>query len=167
MNFGSISFIISVPVHLQSIAAYSVSGSITLSDIHDGVDQILETTSGSIKTDNANNLSASTASGAVKFIFSGRELKINTLSGSINGDISNIEANGSIELISISGSINMDVFNDLDATLNLSSISGSINCDFPVITSNHTDNKLLGTIGNGSIPLRISTTSGSISIKKM
>jgi DUF4097 and DUF4098 domain-containing protein YvlB len=127
----------------------------------------LETISGSIKTDNANNLSAGTVSGAVKFVFSGRELKINTLSGSIHGDIPDIETNGSLELSSISGSINISVFDGLDAVIDLSSISGSINCDFKVITSSHTENKIIGTIRNGAIPITISTTSGSISIKKL
>ena len=73
---------------------------------------------------------------------------------------------GSLGLRSVSGSVELKAFDGLDAALDLHSVSGNISCDFPITVVEQKRNRLRGTIGQGSIPLEIGTTSGRISVEK-
>jgi DUF4097 and DUF4098 domain-containing protein YvlB len=164
---GSVSFEIYVPLGLKYVSAKSVSGSIRLTGIPGGIDQELGTTSGAIETDNAADLAATSVSGSVVFTFSGKDLQVETVSGSIRGDMPAIEANGSVKIGSVSGSVRLAVFQGIDARVDLHSVSGSVASELPVSVTQSKRNRLEGTIGDGTVPLEIGTTSGSIRITKL
>jgi len=159
---GSVSFEVSVPSRITAIRAKSVSGDINLRQVSSKVDQTLQTVSGRIETDDAADLDINSISGSVKFGFSGANLSANTVSGRIEGEIRPAADTGKIKIGSVSGSVKIDALGTLDARLSLHSVSGSVNCDLPITNVSAERNRIEGTLGKGSIPVDIGTTSGSI-----
>jgi hypothetical protein len=166
MSRGSISFRVSIPKSVKLIDAHSVSGSITVSGVQPGIDQVLGTVSGSVSTSDAGDLDASSTSGSIEFNFAGKDLKANTVSGSINGDIDSVEPAGSVRLRSVSGSVQVAAFANLQASVSLSSLSGGVSCGFPITIEEQKRNSLKGKIGSGAVPVDISTVSGRIRIDR-
>lgn len=164
---GTVIFEIFIPSGMQRIAARSVSGSVRLSGMPDGIDQDLGTTSGEIETDNAVDLEAASISGSIIFSFSGKVLQIKTVSGRIQGEIRDLGSGGSVKIHSVSGAVRLAAYPGLDARINLHSVSGSVSSELPVTVTQSKRNRLEGTIGQGSIPLEVGTTSGSIRITKL
>jgi DUF4097 and DUF4098 domain-containing protein YvlB len=164
---GSVSFQISVPDNIRSISANSISGSIDLNGMNPGVDQDLSTISGSITTDNSADLDLRTISGSINFVFSGKKVKANSTSGRISGKILAIDDGGSIDIGAVSGSVALGIFKEFDASVKLHSVSGSVKSDFPVMVTTSKRNTIMGTIGEGRIPINIGTTSGSIRLTKL
>jgi len=166
-NAGMVSFQIVVPKGMKIIDAHSVSGSISVTGIETGIDQRLSTISGGIRTDRAGDLDASTTSGSIHFTSRGLSLNVRTVSGSIDGTIEALGPGGSAHLSAVSGSVSVSAFAGLDAAVSLHSLSGRVSCDFPVAITEQKNNRLSGTIGNGSASLDAGTVSGSISISRM
>jgi len=166
-NSGTVSFSIQIPRGVKAIEARSVSGSITVKPVEQGMEQNLTTISGSIYASQAGNLEASTTSGEIQFDSAGSRLNARSISGSINGRINALDKGGSAHLSTISGSVTLYVFPGLDAALDLHSLSGRVSCDFPVTISEQRNNRLQGKVGAGSADLEAGTTSGGISIKKL
>lgn len=164
-RFGSVDFDISVPRRIARLSLHNVSGEIDVEGVPGVVAKELGTVSGSIKSSGAGDLSAKTTSGSIEFGFSGDALQASTVSGKIQGAIDSLGARGA-DLGTVSGSVEVQAFAALDATLDLRSLSGSITCDFPVTIREQTRGRLRGTVGKGAVPLSVSTTSGSIRIRK-
>jgi DUF4097 and DUF4098 domain-containing protein YvlB len=166
MRPGSINFSITLPRGVTSVFAHTVSGSVKVRDVEPGVSQRLESVSGGISTSRAADLQAHTTSGSIDFVFAGRDLEARSISGAIDGTIDSIERGGSVRIGTISGSVDVDAPPSLDARLTLRSTSGSVSCGFPVTVLTQNRNSLEGTVGGGSIPVEITSTSGSISLRK-
>lgn len=165
-NQGTVSFEIFIPERVGHIRAESVSGSIELFGIHPGVCQELRTVSGRIFTDLSSDLTVESTSGSITFLFQGRMLTAQTVSGSIGGTISNIEPGASMELGSVSGSIKIRADERFSAEVSLRSVSGRISCDFPMTVQREERGRLEGKIGEGLGSLKVKTTSGAIQIGK-
>jgi DUF4097 and DUF4098 domain-containing protein YvlB len=165
-NLGTVSFRMTVPAGVKVIEAHSVSGSIDVTGVSPGVDQVLSTVSGSVSTERARNLDVYSTSGHISFSSSGSTLSARSVSGSIDGTIDSLPAGGTARVSTVSGSVSLTAFAALDAALALHSVSGSVSCDFPVTISEQKRNRLNGKIGSGSATVDIGTVSGSISIAK-
>ena len=165
LRSGPISYSVQIPAGVKSIVAHSVSGSITL-NTDPGIEQRLDTISGSISTSIASDLHASSTSGMIRFASTGRTVDLRTVSGAIEGRIESLEAGGSVNAGSVSGSVDLSAFPALDASINLHSVSGSVSCAFPVTVSQQKNNTLQGQIGRGSASIDVGTVSGSIDIRK-
>lgn len=163
---GTIEFSVTVPKSVTIVRAHSVSGSLTVRDVGPGVDQWLNTVSGSITTDGARDLHAGTTSGSIDFVSAGKSLEARSISGSITGAIDSLEKGGSVSMRTVSGSVSVSAFDGLDASVDLRSVSGTVSCDFPVSVTTQKRTQLQGRIGQGSIPVEIRTTSGGISISR-
>lgn len=161
----SISFTVTVPRSVKVLRARTVSGTIRVQGMP-AADQWLDSVSGSIATDGAADLHVSSTSGSVDFVFAGRVLDGRTVSGSLEGSIDAVDRGGSVSLRSVSGSVRALAFEGLDATVDLRSVSGSVSCDFPLTVVEQKRTRLAGRIGQGSVPLQVSTTSGTIRIAK-
>ncbi len=161
----SISFTVTVPRSVKIVRAHSVSGSVRVRGAGT-TDQWLQTVSGSIATDGSADLHVSSTSGSVDFAFAGKILDGRTVSGSLEGTVDAVGAGGSIDLRSVSGSVRVRAFDGLDASVDLHSVSGSVSCDFPLTLVEQKRTRLSGRIGQGSVPVRISTTSGTIRVGK-
>jgi DUF4097 and DUF4098 domain-containing protein YvlB len=164
--FGSVSFDINVPSSIKEIRANNISGDISIENMGAGVDQVLETVSGRIDTERSGDLKAKSISGSIHFTSAGKTLDINSTSGRVQGEILGLEPGGSVEIDTISGAVALEVFSGFDADLRLQSVSGSISCDFPVEIVEQKRNKLLGTVGHGTVPFEVKTVSGRISIER-
>lgn len=165
--FGSVSFDLKIPSSIKEIRANNISGTIELSDIGSGVDQVLETVSGRIETERSADLRAKSISGSIGFVSEGgRKLDISSTSGRVQGQILSLDPSGSVEIGTISGGVDLEAFSGLDAALKLQSVSGSISCNFPVQIMEQKRNKLEGTIGNGSVPFEVRTVSGRITLSQ-
>ncbi len=165
--FGSVSFDLKIPSSVKEIRANNISGKIEIKDMGSGVNQVLETVSGRIETGRSANLRAKSISGSIEFVSEGgRKLDISSTSGRVQGQILSLDPSGSVEIGTVSGSVDLEVFSGLDAALKLQSISGSISCDFPVQISEQRRNKLEGTVGDGSVPFKVKTVSGRITLSQ-
>ncbi len=164
-NIGSISFEVFVPDTVARISAESVSGNIELEGMQRSISQNLKTVSGRIETDNSADLATESTSGSITFRFSGKNLTARTVSGRIGGTLTDVIPGGSLDLGSVSGSIHLYTDKKLNAAVSLKSISGSVSCEHPMTMSIKKKNQLEGKIGDGTIPLHVKTTSGSIKIK--
>lgn len=162
--FGSVSFDLKIPSSIGEIHANNISGRITVTNVESGINQVLETVSGRIDTERSGDLRAKSVSGSIDFVFEGKRLDLHSTSGRVKGQILALDPSGSVEIDTISGGISLDIFPELDADLRLQSVSGSINCDFPVDIREKKRNKLEGTVGKGSVPFRVQTVSGRISL---
>ena len=156
-----------MPKSVTIVRAHSVSGSLTVRDVGPGVDQWLNTVSGSITTDGARDLQSGTTSGSIDFVSAGKALEARSISGSITGAIDSLEKGGSVSMRTVSGSVSVSAFDGLDASVDLRSVSGTVSCDFPVSVTTQKRTQLQGRIGQGSVPVEIRTTSGGISINKL
>lgn len=164
---GSISFELNIPIEtVEKLSAKSISGMVICSNMSPNADLDLQSTSGRIETDNANDLFVKSISGSVDFIFNGGNLDINTTSGRIEGMIQSIEPDGKIDLRSVSGSVRIAAPDGFGARVDLRSVSGSVSTEFPVKVHSSKRNSLEGTIGDGGVDVDIDTTSGSIKIRK-
>ncbi len=163
---GSIAFEIYVPEKITHIGAESVSGDIEITDVVSGISQELKTVSGKIETSRTADFIARSTSGMIIFHFSGKKLSVRTVSGDIRGTITALKRGSDVNLVSVSGSVQVEADRDLNADVSLSSVSGSISCDFPLSVILKKKNRLEGKIGNGNIRFNVSTTSGSIQIRK-
>ncbi len=162
---GSISYSVTIPKGVKVITAHSVSGSITL-QTDPGLEQSLDTISGSISTAIATDLHATSTSGMIRFASSGNTVDLRTVSGAIEGRIESLGAGGSVHAGTVSGSVSLGAFAALDASINLHSVSGAVSCAFPVTVSQQKNNTLQGQIGRGSASIDVGTVSGSIDIRK-
>jgi hypothetical protein len=162
--FGSVSFDIKVPSSIKEIRVNNISGDISIENTGAGVDQVLETVSGRIDTERSGDLKAKSISGSIHFASTGKTLDINSTSGRVHGEILSLEPGSSVEIDTISGAVDLEVFSGFDADLQLQSVSGSISCDFPVEIIEQKRNKLVATVGNGTVPFEVKTVSGKISI---
>lgn len=167
MSAGTVSFDITLPKGVTTIEAHSVSGSVTVRDVPAGMDQTLSTISGSISTSLARNLEASSTSGSVQFVFAGNRLDAHTVSGSIEGQVQSLDRGGSISMRTVSGSVDVGAFPGLDASVSLQSVSGGVSCDFPLTATQQRRNSLEGMIGTGAGRVEVTTTSGTITVRRM
>jgi hypothetical protein len=164
-RFGSVDFDISVPRRIGRVSVHNTSGAVEVSGLPGPADQELVTVSGAISTAAQGNLTARTTSGALELDFSGDSLRASTVSGRIRATVRSLGSRGA-ELGTISGSVEVDADAALDAALNLHSLSGSISCDFPVTIREQSRGTLKGDVGKGTTPFSVSTTSGSIKVRK-
>lgn len=163
----SVSFEVKIPASVESISANNVSGEIRIGDIGTSVDQELRTVSGRIRSGSSHNLTATSVSGSIRFVTSGKYLKLGTTSGSIEGEILGLEPSGSVKINSVSGSVELAAFPELDALVELKSVSGTITCGFPLQLISGKKNHLEGRIGAGSIPFHVETVSGGIALDRL
>jgi DUF4097 and DUF4098 domain-containing protein YvlB len=163
---GTVSFQIVIPAGVKVVEAHSVSGAITLREVGADVDETLATVSGSVETNAARNLEASTTSGGIRFAMSGARLNVHSVSGSITGSATGFGAGSSATLSTVSGSVSLGVSGTMDATVSLHSVSGQVSCAFPVTIVSQKRNRLDGKIGSGAGSIDAGTVSGSISITR-
>ena len=147
----AIDFVISVPKTFESINAQTVTGSIELSRLEQVTDLDLECTTGSINGD-----------------FSCQDIHCKVVTGGINLTLNNLPKDHNINLTSVTGGITLNAPANLDSEVNLQAVTGSIHTDFGVTTQGEIKrNHLEGTIGNGKGMISISTTTGSITLKRL
>ncbi|MBN2069321.1 MAG: DUF4097 family beta strand repeat protein [Opitutales bacterium] len=158
----------------------TVSGDVTLTDLLGDVDA--NTVSGDIK---ARSISGSFYSESVSGDIQTEQISKDATAESVSGDISLVTSKGNINLETVSGDIHLrmieepfavnveSVSGDVDFEckkamnfkINLESMSGEMDCQYPLSNMSKKDDHLIGTLGEGTVPIDIETVSGNIRIK--
>ncbi len=165
---GWIALTVKIPSTTAELRAASVSGAVRIigdSEALSGINQELKTTSGSLSSDGAGNLNASSVSGAVRFRAYGSRVEAETVSGAIRGSVLNKE-NGQIRLSSVSGSVTLGLSEAWAGEVSLRSVSGSLHSALPLILESQDRTRLTGRLNQGNGTASLKTTSGAVSLEK-
>ena len=154
---------------LNDIRVHATSGSIVLKDIESNIDA--ETSSGGISIDNSQgNISASCSSGDIKIVEAqGTVESLRTSSGKIYVELEEVDEDASqMSLQSSSGDISLFLPADIDAEVDIRTTSGRISTDFRITVEGTSEkNELQGIVGAGGILIRLSATSGDVSLRSL
>lgn len=113
-------------------------------------------------------LHASSVSGDVQIKEVSGSVSASSVSGGVKVDITRLEGADDMKFSSVSGDVSVTAPAGLDADVDISSLSGSIKTDFPVEVRKdrygiHTSAR--GKLGEGSRRLKMSSVSGSLSLR--
>ncbi len=143
------------------LEATSASGAMTVNGAHGALS--LETVSGDIVASDAPaGVRARTTSGELDLRGACERVDAGTQSGNIRTRLRGPLREATVA--SVSGDVELELAAGVGATLDVRSTSGSIDCSAPVIVTGHDTRSLGARLGTGVAPVRIQTTSGSVSI---
>ncbi len=133
------------------LRAKSVSGNVTVKGITGAVN-------------------ASSVSGNVHVGENNGEVSGKSTSGNIEVEILQLTGAGDMEFASVSGNVRVKLPGNLDADVRMSTLSGGLKTDFPLQIEEPErgpGRRATGRIGGGSRNLKLSSTSGSVSLLRM
>ena len=146
-----------VPSTVDSLSVRTLSGDILVLDRIGDLE--LETASGDISVKACSgNLGIRTASGDIELENCSENLKVQTASGSIDVDIDG--QCGAVFMSTASGDINFRYPDDFDALIQCATVSGDVICDGEAVEAGSIR------IGAGLTPVKLTTASGDIEIRK-
>lgn len=147
------------------IALSSVSGDISASDVS-GDSLKVTSVSGSISLVGTQGkvLEVQTQSGDIEIDRGeSREVKGKTVSGDLEASLSTRD--GTIDIHSTSGDVDLTLGADTDAQVECETMSGDIEVDLPIQKTLENERRFQGVLGSGRGSIRVSTTSGDISLQ--
>lgn len=146
------------------ISLSSVSGDINTKEVSGGVLKV-SSVSGSISLVKFQNLAVEvqSQSGDVE-IQNGQspEVRSSTVSGDIQAELA--PKDGNIAIRSTSGDVDLALGKETDAQVECETMSGDIDVDLPIQKTFASERKFQGVLGSGKGRIRVSTTSGDISL---
>lgn len=166
---ASIRFQVRVPrsVAYRFDAVSSVSGDVEVRTVKG--DLRAKSVSGQVTVEDANgSTNASSVSGDVRVGDNAGSVNAQSVSGNVEVAVVRLEGTDDMKFSSTSGDVRVRLPRTLDAEVEMSTLSGELETDFPleIIKPRHgPGQKARGRVGSGSRNLRISTISGSISLK--
>jgi len=144
---GSVSYHLTVPRGIRLVAE-TVNGGITLR----GVD---------------GDFSASTVNGGVRIEDARGKVDVSTTNGSIQAEMDAVTKNADMAFSTTNGAVTVTLPEDVATTLRLRTTNGGIHVDFPVeVRGERSRRRLDAELNGGGGTLRVSTTNGSINIKR-
>jgi DUF4097 and DUF4098 domain-containing protein YvlB len=131
------------------------------------MDLQIEDTNGTIEANDVRGShKISTTNGRIILARCAGDVNAETTNGSIDADITAVNAGRGMRLDTTNGSIHARLPRTMAARIDASNTNGSIETDLPVTTSGTQDRHALrGTINGGGPELRLRTTNGSIHIE--
>jgi len=167
---ASIRFEVKVPrVNYKFDAISSTSGDVEVTGVSG--DLRARSTSGNVSVRgvtgaiNASSTSGNVHVGEINGTVSGR-----STSGNVEVEIAQLSGAGDMEFASTSGNVRVKLPANLDADVRMSTTSGGLKTDFPLTIEEPErgpGRRAAGRIGGGSRNLRLSSTSGSVSLLSM
>lgn len=144
---ANVRYEVTVP-RTMNVDVTNTNGGISLSDVNGKHE--LDTTNGKIEVRRcAGSLDASTTNGG------------------IDAELTRVAANAPLSFETTNGRIELALPANTGATLDASTTNGSIDSDLPVMTTRTSSNSLRGTINGGGTSLRMRTTNGGITIRRV
>lgn len=139
-----------LPEKFKSLEAETVTGSVNIAKMEFVDDFAVKSTTGSINAE-----------------LSARLINANVVTGGITLRLKDVAEKGEIKAEAVTGSIKIYAPENLQADLDCSAVTGSVDIDDYTLDRVRVKkkNKLKATIGEGNIPCRLSTVTGSISLK--
>ncbi|HWP44125.1 MAG TPA: DUF4097 family beta strand repeat-containing protein [Blastocatellia bacterium] len=113
-------------------------------------------------------LRASSVSGNVRVEDVSGVVSASSVSGNVEVDINRLEGPEDMKFTSVSGNVNVRIPSNLDASIEMSTLSGALSTDFPIEVreAKHGPGRSArGRVGDGSRRLKMSSVSGSLSLK--
>jgi hypothetical protein len=167
---ASIRFEVKVPrVNYKFDAISSTSGDVEVTGVSG--DLRARSTSGNVTVRgvsgavNATSTSGNVHVGEINGTVSGK-----STSGNVEVEIAQLSGAGDMEFASTSGNVHVKMPANLDADVRMSTTSGGLKTDFPLTIEEPergSGRRAAGRIGGGSRNLRLSSTSGSVSLLSM
>jgi hypothetical protein len=146
-----------IPLSVDELEVHSLSGDI---EVIDRVGALaLQTASGDIRVEACDgDMNASTASGDVSIRGCSQSISVKTASGNV--EIETDPRCVEISARSASGDIRLLYDDDFDALVSWTTISGSVDCDVKRSSSRE------AVLGSGLSPVKLSTSSGDIEVRR-
>jgi hypothetical protein len=132
-----------------------------------GVRVTASSVNGGIEIDGADSeVDARTTNGSIRARTSGGPVHARTTNGNLDIRVGEL-GSGSLDYSTTNGQIWLEVPANTNADVELRTVNGSISSDFPLtIEGRFNTRNVRGTIGRGGQTLRLSTTNGSIQLRK-
>lgn len=144
---ASISYHLTVPRGIRLVAE-TVNGGITLRAVE-------------------GDFSASTTNGAVRIEEARGRVDVSTTNGSIRAEMTEVTPNADLAFSTTNGAVTVTLPEDVATRLRLRTTNGGIKVDFPVEVEGKSNRRRVDAdLNGGGGNLRVSTTNGSISIKR-
>lgn len=147
----------------------SASGNLTARGIGGRIK--FTTASGDVSIEDvAGRIDVSTASGSLKVKGAKGSVNASSASGDVDVSMVNLDGIDDMKFSTASGRVNVRLPQNIDARVHLSTVSGNVDTDFPLTVEKsryHTGMRASGTLGSGTRSLRISSASGSVSLRRL
>jgi len=147
-----------IPISVDELSIHSLSGDIEVVDRVGALD--VQTASGDIEVLACDGeVKVSTASGDISISGCSQSIQARTASGNLT--IETDSRGGEISARSASGDISLRYEKDFDALVSWATVSGSVDCDVKRTGSRE------ALLGSGLTPVKLSTSSGDIEIRRL
>jgi DUF4097 and DUF4098 domain-containing protein YvlB len=131
----------------------------------------LSTASGDVTVENVSgSITASSASGNVRVRETAGSVSASSASGDVEAELTRLEGSDDMKFSSASGDVRVRMPQGLDASVSLTTATGTVETDFPLEVKRNEYGPGMsakGRLGGGSRVLRISSASGSVSLKSI
>lgn len=150
-SFSTVSGDVEVNGVTGELRARSVSGSVTVKGVNGAV--------------NASSVSGNVRVGEVNGTANAK-----STSGNVEVEIRQLQGAGNMDFGSVSGDVRVKLPDNLDAEVKMSTLSGDLKTDFPLTIEEAKwgpGKKASGKVGGGTRSLKLSSTSGSVSLVRL
>lgn len=145
----------------RRLAVTTSSGDVAIDEVSDSLR--VETASGDVTVERAGrDATVSSSSGEVRMLGASGRLSVSTVSGEIRASVVAPLREASIS--SSSGDIRLGLDPNVGCTLEMRTSSGSLDIDVPIRTQTVTRRLVTGVVRDGTAPIKLRTTSGSIDV---
>ncbi|MDQ4122117.1 MAG: DUF4097 family beta strand repeat-containing protein [Acidobacteriota bacterium] len=145
----SVDYKLTVPRNAQLDEVETVNGNVTIAGL-------------------SNVIKSSTVNGSVTAQNLRGSVNISTVNGTLNVGFDSLDNVRDIRVNLVNGTLKLQLPSDVDATVRASTVHGAINNDFGLLAKKgqYVGNNLYGKIGEGRIPIRLSSVNGTININR-
>lgn len=144
---ASVSYHLTVPRGIRLVAG-TVNGGITLRSVEG--DFVASTTNGAVRVEEARG-----------------RVDVSTTNGSIRAEMSEVTPNADMSFSTTNGAVTVTLPEDVATRLRLRTTNGGISVDFPVAIEGKSNRRRVDAdLNGGGGTLRVSTTNGSIAIRR-
>lgn len=115
------------------------------------------------------SLDVKNATGTIRIENVDGDVTAATQTGEVNATLGRVAQRRAIDLTATTGSVRLDIDPHSDARVEAATTVGSVSSDFPSVAStrqNVVGASASGTIGHGSASIRLTTTTGSIALRR-
>lgn len=161
-----INYYIQVP-NETNLTLQTANGEVRASGVSGSVDAT--TTNGDMRVDDVNGVvKLATTNGEIEMTGAMNKAYGHTTNGSVVAEIRKISSTGNLELETTNGNVEAYLPSDLKATLDAATTNGRVSIAFPVTREGPMTSKAIrGTIRGGGARLTLTTTNGSVEIRKL
>lgn len=145
---AKVDYLLRVPPSIKIRRAASVNGSVSIDGVQGGV-------------------WASTVNGRIVSSGVNGTIELSTVNGSVTCETSTQSASDSIDISTVNGGVVLGLLKSVDADLKATTVNGSIKSEFALSKTEMSGHrKLRGVIGDGGLPVAVTTVNGSIRLRK-